>query len=85
MPHVFRRVLIGLGVVLLQWLVFSHLRFGEPQMLDDFLAKRNLEFEVGGISPALNPHLCNFLQRDQARWHPILVADFFPLPREQPY
>ena len=26
MPHVFRRVLIGLGVVLLQWLVFSHLR-----------------------------------------------------------
>ena len=26
MPHVFRRVLIGLGVVLLQWLVFNHLR-----------------------------------------------------------
>ncbi len=26
MPHVFRRVLIGLAVVLLQWLVFNHLR-----------------------------------------------------------
>ncbi len=26
MPHLFRQVLIGLGVVLLQWLVFNHLR-----------------------------------------------------------